>query len=131
MAKKGPLSVEEKRNILEQMSQGDLDIDVLSKDMDRTVKILSDYIKEAESLGYLQTRSVAPEDEVSSTDEESMSEMDKIRREHLRQIIPSHKGATVFTPAASQYVDEENKNRSQKPKYGKYSGNVMKIRKDE
>jgi conjugal transfer/entry exclusion protein len=129
MAKRGALSIEEKQQVLDTVKSSEDFEDqasALAEDMDRTEDILLKYYQELKDLGLV----VSSEDEVEEVSQVNQ-EMEKIKRDHMQQIYPSQKGATVGTPMASQYTDEINKKRSSKPKMGKYAANVQKIRKDQ
>lgn len=137
MAKRGPLSVSDKKVILDLLDDKgveDFDEGEAASILDRTEKSVENYISELKQLGL--TERVVEEDKPSleqSSQEEEVEDTSSrdIRREHLKQIIVNDKGSTVMTPMGSQYGDEAYKNRSRKQKYGKYEKNVMKIRKSD
>lgn len=130
MTKRGPLSLDEKKTILDAASEGDIDVLALAEQLDRTENSVGNYLHEIKTLNLVPEKTVAKADEADEPDP-STEEFKKMKREHLQAIIPSHKGATVMTPMGSQYVDEENKRISRKEKYGKYEKNVMKINPDK
>lgn len=136
MPKRGALSVEEKGTILEKIKEvGSVEfpaeIGDLAADMDRSCDLIKKYYSELETLGMLDQydpTEVAQAEEVVEEEPQVDEEVQKLKREHMQTIFPTKKGSTVMTRAASEYVDEKNKNQSSKPNSGKYSGNVHQIR---
>jgi hypothetical protein len=119
------MSLDEKKIILDLAAEGDFDVSAVAKELDRTENAVDTYYNEITVLNLVPQKS-----EVVSNPEPEQS-IEDIKREHVRGIIPSHKGATVMTRAGSEYLDETHKKKTNKAKFGKYAKNVIQIKKDK
>lgn len=125
MTKRGPMSLDEKKTILDLAAEGDFDVSAVAKELDRTENAVDTYYNEITVLN------LVPQKTVASADPEPEQSIKDIKREHMNSIIPSHKGATIMTRAGSEYLDESHKKKSNQTKFGKYANNVVKIKRDE